>query len=325
MSLVNQAIGQSYLMSESNGRPSIGVSSCLMGQPVRFDGNHKESHLVTEYLKDLFNLVPICPEVAIGMGVPRQPIRLMKREKGAVRALGVRDAALDVTDALRNFADDIAPTLATFSGYIFKKDSPSCGVFGVKLYGSEGMPAKKGRGIFAEQVLRANPNMPVEEEGRLNDLELKDNFIKRVFIYHEWQSRVRQGLSCHSFEEFHRIHKFTLLAHDQPCYRRLGKYVADGTKNELNKRSEYYIAEFMKALKIIPTVDQNINVIMHIMGFLKRDITASDKAELIRTIEKYRAGDVSKDVPLTLISHHLKNHPNHYLTSQHYLSHGMPI
>jgi len=325
MSLVNQSKDKSYVVSESKRLPSIGVSSCLMGQPVRFDGNHKKNNLVTEYLKDLFNLVSICPEVAIGMGVPRQPIRLMKTEKNTVRALGVRDHALDVTDELRNFADDISLTLATLSGYIFKKDSPSCGVFGVKLYGSEGMPAKTGRGIFSEQVLRANPNMPVEEEGRLNDLELKDNFIKRVSVYHGWQSRVLQGLTRHSFEEFHRIHKFTLLAHDQPCYRRFGKYVAGCTKNELNKRSEYYIAEFMDALKIIPTVDQNINVIMHIMGFLKRDITASDKAELVRTMEKYRVGAVSKDVPLTLIAHHLKNYPNQYLSSQHYLNYGMPI
>ena len=325
MSWVNQTNDESYLMSESNRRPSIGVSSCLMGQSVRFDGNHKKSNLVTEHLNDRFNLVPICPEVAIGMGVPRQPIRLMKRENGTVRAQGVRDSALDVTDQLRNFADDIAPTIATFSGYIFKKDSPSCGVFGVKLYGKEGMPARNGRGIFSEQVLLSNPNMPVEEEGRLNDLELRDNFIKRVSVYHDWQSRVRQGLTCHSFEEFHRIHKFTLLAHDQSCYRRLGKYVADCKKNELNKSSEYYIAEFMDALKVIPTVDQNINVIMHVMGFLKRDITSSHKAELIRAMEKYRTGDVSKDVPLTLISHHLKNHPNHYLASQHYLNHGMPI
>ncbi len=325
MSLVNQSKDESYVASESKRLPSIGVSSCLMGQPVRFDGNHKKNNLVTEYLKDKFNLVSICPEVAIGMGVPRQPIRLMQAEKNTVRALGVRDHTLDVTDELRNFAVDIAPTLATFSGYIFKKDSPSCGVFGVKLYETEGMSAKSGRGIFAEQVLRANPNMPVEEEGRLNDLELKDNFIRRVFIYHDWQSRVRQGLTCHSFEEFHRIHKFTLLAHDQHCYRQLGKYVAGCTKKELKKRSECYIAEFMNALKNIPTVDQNINVIMHIMGFLKRDLTSTDKAELVRTMNKYRVGDVSREVPLTLISHHLKNYPNQYLSSQHYLNHAMPI
>jgi uncharacterized protein YbgA (DUF1722 family)/uncharacterized protein YbbK (DUF523 family) len=325
MSSVNQSNDESNVVSESNSMPSIGVSSCLMGQPVRFDGNHKKNNLVTDDLKDMFNLVSICPEVAIGMGVPRQPIRLMKIEKNTVRALGVRDPALDVTDQLRNLAVDMAPTLATFSGYIFKKDSPSCGVFRVKLYGKEGMPDKSGRGIFSEQVLRGNPNMPAEEEGRLNNFELKDNFIKRVFIYHDWQSRVRQGLTCQSFEEFHRIHKFTLLAHDQACYRRLGKYVADSTNTELSKRSEYYITEFMNALKTIPTADQNINVIMHIMGFLKRNITASDKAELVRTMEKYRAGAVSKDVPLTLISHHLKNHPNQYLSSQHYLNHGMPI
>jgi len=325
MSLVNHSNDESHAVSGSSGRASIGVSSCLMGQSVRFDGNHKKNNLVTECLGDKFNLVSICPEVAIGMGVPRQPIRLMQTEKKTVRALGVRDPALDVTDELRNFAIDMAPTLASFSGYVFKKDSPSCGLFGVKLYDTEGMPGKNGRGIFSEQVLHANANMPVEEEGRLSNFDLKDNFIKRVFIYHDWQSRLRLGLTCQSFEEFHRIHKFTLLAHDQPCYRRLGKYVADCTTSELSKRSEYYITEFMNALKIIPTVDQNINVMMHIMGFLKRDITASDKAELLRTMEKYRVGVVSKDVLITLIRYHLKNHPNQYLSSQHYLNHGMPI
>ncbi len=311
-------------MNSSRKRPSIGVSSCLMGEQVRFDGNHKRNTFIVDQLKNRVDFISLCPEVAIGMGVPRQPIRLVKHEN-SVRAVGVRDNSLDVTEKLKQLADEMTPLSGTLSGYIFKKNSPSCGVFRVKIYNTSGFSGETGSGVFSSQVLSRYPNLPVEEEGRLNDPELRDNFLKRVFIYYNWQTRMSTEVTCKSFEDFHRIHKFTLLAHDQGCYRKLGKLVAGCTQKDLKERSESYITQFMSALKNIPTVSQNINVIMHIMGFLKNDLTSCDKKELVRAMDKYRIGDVSREVPLTLISHHLKNHPNQYLASQHYLSHDMLI
>jgi len=313
-----------HAIFKSDSVPSVGVSSCLLGQKVRYDAGHKKNAFITEDLNKILELVPLCPEVAIGMGVPRQPIRLIKTEKG-VRAQGARDPLLDVTDDLKGYARRIAPLVGTFSGYIFKKGSPSCGAYRVKVYNDKGIPCHTGEGVFTETVTRHYPNLPIEEEGRMNNPQLRGSFIKRIFIYHDWQSRIDKGLTIQLFQEFHRIHKFTLLAHDQKHYRDLGKMVAGCNQADLKAVSDDYIEKFMAALKNTPTPHQHINVLMRIIGFLKRQINPRDKVELLRAMQHYRDGKVSCEVPLTLIGHHLNNNPNAYLSTQHYLNHAMPL
>jgi len=304
--------------------PRIGVSSCLMGNNVRFDGGHKNNRFITVSLNDKFDLVPICPEVAIGLGVPREPIRLIKTED-SIHARGVRNEKLDVTDDLKQYAGDIGPLLATLSGFIFKMGSPSCGLSRVKIYDLQGLLSQPGQGIFSEALSRAYPNMPVEEEGRLNNPELKDNFLQRVFIYNDWITRLHDGLTINSLEEFHRTYKFTLLAHDQARYRMLGRHVAQSSATDINNAGEYYISEFMKALKNITTPKTHTNTLLHIMGFLKHQIESSDKEELLQAIHNYHHGHIPRAVPLTLIGHHLRRHPDKYLSSQHYLKYPLPI
>jgi len=305
-------------------RPRIGVSSCLMGQRVRYDGGHKKNPFISGPLANKFEIVPICPEVAIGMSIPREPIRLVNTGEG-IRARGLREPRMDVTDRLQHFAGNMVPLLKTLSGYVFKKDSPSCGVFRVKIYDEDGIPVRRGQGIFAHEVIRGHPYMPIEEEGRLNDATLRTNFLKRVLIYHDWQMWMQNGLTARSLQDFHRIHKFTLLAHDQKRYRKLGRFVAGCRQCDIEPAANYYITEFMRALCRIPTPSQHVNVMMHVMGFLKHGLHSGSKAELLLAIHKYRVGEISRDVPMTLIGHHLKSHPNEYLSGQHYLKCALPL
>ncbi|MDH3692665.1 MAG: DUF523 and DUF1722 domain-containing protein, partial [Gammaproteobacteria bacterium] len=190
----------------------IGISSCLLGEEVRFDGGHKRDRFITDRLSAFVKFVPICPEIAIGLGVPRQPIRLVA-EADAHRAVGVRDETLDVTDDLIQFAHRTSPKLSKVSGYIFKSKSPSCGMTRVKLYPRDGlMPNRDGVGLYARTIMEIMPNLPVEEEGRLNDPVLKENFVERIFVYQRWQDIMDKGVTPARLVDFHTRHKLTILA-----------------------------------------------------------------------------------------------------------------
>lgn len=226
----------------------IGVSSCLLGQEVRYDGGHKRNVFMLSNLSPYFEFVPYCPEVAIGMGVPRPPIRLVRRDD-AVRAVGIQDPAMDKTDALRDYAFEVSGQLQAISGYILKKDSPSCGMERVRVFDHNNVPAKTGSGIYAATLMDCLPNMPFEEEGRLMDPVLRENFIERVFIYYRWQQLLHEGLTPATLVDFHSRHKFNVLAHDEPAYRRLGQLVADAGKEQLDSLAGRYIDILMQALK----------------------------------------------------------------------------
>lgn len=298
----------------------IGISSCLLGEEVRFDGGHKRDRFITDRLSEFVKFVPICPEIAIGLGVPRQPIRLVSRG-GAHRAVGVREATLDVTEDLIGFAEQTVPQLENISGYVFKSKSPSCGVERVKLYpGDSSMPNREGIGVYSRTIMELMPNLPVEEEGRLNDPVLKENFIERIFVYRRWQDMADLEITAASLIEFHTRHKLSILAHGQTGYRQLGRIVANQKKLPLRQVATEYISRLMSSLKRPASRRANTNVLQHVQGYLKEKLDKSDKHELVHTIEQYRLGYLPLVVPITLLRHHFRRNPVSYMERQTYLN-----
>ena len=302
-----------------NGEPiRVATSSCLLGEEVRFNGGHKHNGYLTKTLARYFELIPFCPEVAIGLGVPRPPIRLVSNN-GQLRAVGVADPTLDVTEDLVEYGRTVASQLTDVSGYIFKRASPSCGMERVKIYSSKGMPVDSGAGLYAQAIMQALPLLPTEEEGRLMDPVLRENFIERIFTYHRWQSLLRSGLTPAGLVDFHTNHKFSVLAHDEGAYRTLGKIVAESGSADLQQLAERYATLLMTAMKQRATRKLHSNVLQHIMGYLKEKIDSDDKAELLEVIGNYRRGQIPLIVPITLLRHHLRRHPDPYITRQYYL------
>ena len=300
-------------------RIRIGISSCLLGQAVRYDGGHKHNGYITESLGEFFEFVPFCPEVAIGLGVPRPPIRLVAGKHGT-RARGVKDVSLDVTDQLVAYAEKVAPKLTDVSGYILKKGSPSCGMERVKVYSATGKPGGNASGVYAGTLMRRLPELPFEEEGSLMDPCLRENFIERVFVYHRWQQLNAQRLTAKALVEFHTRHKFIALAHDEKAYRELGRLVATAGRSGMAELGRRYIQLLMQALKKPATRTRHTNVLQHLSGFLKQKMDAADKRELLELIDTYRRGRVPLVVPITLLRHHLRRHPQPYLSEQYYLT-----
>lgn len=304
---------------DNGDKIKLGISSCLLGQEVRFDSSHKLNRYITDTLGEFFEFTPFCPEVAIGMGVPRPPVRLV-RVGDAIRVRGVKDPNRDVTDALKAYALEAGGQCAAFSGYLFKSKSPSCGMERVKVYGENGQPLQNGAGVYAESIMQQYPSMPVEEEGRLMDPRLRENFIERIFIYHRWQQYMEQGMTPARLVEFHTRHKFIVLAHHEPAYRELGRLVAEAGSADLEALCEQYIEQLMRALQKLSTPRSHTNVLQHILGFIKDGLSGADKEELLEVFEEYRLGRVPLIVPLTLLKHYLRLHPNEYILSQYYLN-----
>jgi uncharacterized protein YbgA (DUF1722 family)/uncharacterized protein YbbK (DUF523 family) len=297
----------------------IGISSCLLGQEVRHDGGHKRNGYVLNTLSNYFEFRPLCPEMAIGMGVPRPPIRLVKN-KGEIRLVGSRDSSLDVTDDMSRFSKQLVDQLDDISGYILKKDSPSCGMTRVRIYNENGQPEKNGSGLFAGHLMKARPCLPVEEEGRLMDPVLRENFLERVFVYYRWQKLRAEGLNVRGLMDFHACHKFNLLAHNESIYRELGPLVATANTDNLDEIAEQYLKLLMQGMKKPTTRKRHTNVLMHVMGFLKDALNSDDKQELLDILDQYRQGLVPLIVPITLLKHHLRKAPQPYIERQFYMN-----
>ncbi len=302
-----------------SARIRLGISSCLLGQSVRYDGGHKHNEYITATLGSCFEFVPFCPEVAIGLGVPRSPIQLVRQARG-VRALGIADPALDVTDQLVAYAGRVAPALTAVSGYILKQSSPSCGMERVKVYRTKGAPLVNGVGVYARALMERWPEMPFEEEGRLMDPVLRESFIERVFVYHRWQRLVRDALTPKLLVDFHARHELIVLAHDERAYRALGRDVAAAGRGKIAERGAHYIRQLMQSLKKPATRAHHANVLQHAFGFLKRNLDRGDKSEMLGLIERYRRGQVPLIVPITLMRHYLRRSPQPYLEQQYYLA-----
>ena len=304
--------------ASSDSRPVIAVSSCLLGQEVRFDGGHKKASWLVGPLAEFIDYRPICPEVAIGLGIPRPPIHLVG-DADSPRAVGVKDPTMDVTAPLEAFARQTASGLGEVSGYVLKSKSPSCGMERVKLYGQHGSQ-KAAVGIHARVIMERLPNLPVEEEGRLNDPVLRENFITRVYTYRRWQAFRKQRLTAKGLVDFHSRHKYLVMAHSQAAYQRLGKLLSNLKGVHLPAVADEYIGELMAALKRRVNRDRHVNVLQHIMGYLKKRLGGDDKQELVEAIEAYRRGEVPLIVPMFLLRHHFRHHPDPYMDEQWYLN-----
>lgn len=302
-------------------RIRLGISSCLLGEKVRYDGADKRDGYIAGTLARLFELVPVCPEVAIGLGVPRLPIRLVG-SIAAPHAVGIANPDLDVTAKLAAYGRRMAQRLDDISGYILKSKSPSCGMERVKVYTRRGGLAGSGRGIYAAALMLASPLLPVEEEGRLGDPDLRENFFERVFACRRWQETVSSGVTAASLIEFHTSHKLTLMAHSVNAYRRLGRLVAGASRRNAKDISARYIRGFMAALAQPATPKRHTNVLMHVMGYLKKRLNAEDKAELLALIDAYRLGQAPRIVPLTLLRHYFRRFPGPHVARQVYLNPG---
>lgn len=297
----------------------IGISSCLLGHEVRHDGGHKRNPYILNTLSRYFDFRPLCPEAAIGMGVPRPPIRL-SRQGNEIRLVGSRDPELDVTERMHEFSHQAVAQMHDLSGYILKKDSPSCGMQRVRIYNDKGQADKNGSGLFAERLMHAHPSLPVEEEGRLMDPMLRENFIERVFIYYRWQRLLASGLTVHGLMEFHARHKFNLLAHDERIYRELGPLIASVNTDNLEYQANDYLERFMQGMTRPATRKRHSNVLMHVMGFIKDVLTRDDKQELLDILDQYRNGLVPLIVPIILLKHHLRRSPQPYIEQQYYMN-----
>lgn len=295
----------------------VGISACLLGDQVRFDGGHKKSDFCANELQRHVEFVKLCPEVGIGMPVPRPTIRLEQHDNG-VRAV-VPKTGDDVTDRLSNFADKAQPHLKQLSGYVLCAKSPSCGMERVKLYDPDtGYARKEAEGIFVKRLRELHPALPLEEDGRLNDAPLRENFVMRVFVYHAWQ-QLPQPLRKADLLNFHTELKLLLLAHNQAEYRRLGRLVADQQDIDADFAKQY-IEAIMAALGKPATRANHTNVLQHIQGYFGQHLNKEQKAELSALIMDYHDGIQPLLVPLTLLRHYLREYPNDYLQGQRYLN-----
>ena len=304
--------------TEAPGPIPVGVSRCLLGEAVRYDGGHKHDRYVTGVLGRYFEYVPWCPEALAGLGVPRPPIRLTG-DPGAPRAVRVADASTDMTDALLAVANRATREMGTLRGYIFKRGSPSCGMARVKVYGAPGKSPRMGQGVFARAVMQAHPLLPCEEEGRLNDAPLRESFVERVFAYDRWIRAMAHGFTPGRLVAFHTRHKFLLLSHSEVHYRVAGRLVADAGRGDRNRLAGEYLSTFMEGMRRRATRRRHTNVLQHLAGFLKRSIDAGDRRALADIIQEYRRDGVPLVVPIRFLRHHLRRAPDRYVEMQHYL------
>jgi uncharacterized protein YbgA (DUF1722 family)/uncharacterized protein YbbK (DUF523 family) len=291
----------------------------LLGNEVRFDGGHKRDRFVTDLLGTFVEWVPICPEVEVGMGTPRPALRLL-REGGDVRMVETQSGR-DHTRAMERYSAQRVRALhgLELCGYILKKDSPSCGMTRVKVYEEKGMPTRQGRGLYASALMEAYPNLPVEDEGRLNDAKLRENFIERVFAYRRLGDLFRGRWTRDRVIAFHTAHKLQLLAHSPAIYRELGRLVATLKQTPRAVFRESYERGFMDTLAHVASRGRNANVLQHAAGHLKNSLDSASRGELAELIHDYRKGLVPLIVPVTLIGHHVRRHEIDYLDGQVFL------
>jgi uncharacterized protein YbgA (DUF1722 family)/uncharacterized protein YbbK (DUF523 family) len=301
-------------------RIKVGLSTCLLGQKVRFDGQHKHDRYITDILGQYFRFVPVCPEVEVGMGIPREAVRL-KGDVNAPRMIGLRTGE-DWTDRMNAYARKRVRQrdLSDLRGYILKKDSPSCGMERVKLYHSSGGAGRNGVGLYAKALLDQFPLLPVEEEGRLNDIRIRDNFIVRVFAYDRLRRLFETSWKRNAVVAFHTAHKYLIMAHSPTHYREMGQLVAAISEYTPAEFRDVYSSAFMEGLKVKGTTKKNVNVLQHIMGYLKQHLTRDEKQSINSVIEDYHQELVPLVVPLTLIKHYVRKFDVGYIADQVYLN-----
>jgi uncharacterized protein YbgA (DUF1722 family)/uncharacterized protein YbbK (DUF523 family) len=299
----------------------LGISACLLGEPVRFDGGHQWDRFITDTLGQYVEFVPVCPEAECGLGVPREAMRLVG-DPEAPRLLTVR-TKVDLTDRMVTWTRKRVEELARedLCGFIFKSKSPSSGMERVRVYpeAGQGPPVTRGVGMFASIFMARFPLLPVEEEGRLHDPVLRENFIERLFVFRRWRALLAATPQLGDLVAFHTRHKLLILAHSTTHYQELGRLVARAQEIPAQELYELYQSRLMEALRLKATIKKNTNVLQHLMGYFKKDLTPDEKQELLEVIANYHQGYVPLVVPTTLINHYVRKYHQPYLQEQFYL------
>jgi uncharacterized protein YbgA (DUF1722 family)/uncharacterized protein YbbK (DUF523 family) len=300
-------------------RIRLGISMCLLGENVRYDGGHKLDRFLTGTLGQFVSYVPVCPEVECGLGIPRESLRLVG-DPEAPRLVTTR-TKIDHTEQMVAWAKKRVMELEKegLCGFIFKSNSPSSGMERVRVYNEKGMPAKNGVGVFARIFMEHFPLLPVEDEGRLHDPVLRENFIERLFTLKRWRETLEKKWSLGNLVDFHSRHKLFILSHSDKHYRIMGKVVAAGKGTPMNALYKHYETLLMEALTLKATTRKNTNVLHHLMGYFKKHLTPDEKQELLEIIEEYRQDFIPLIVPVTLINHYTRKYNQPYLSTQVYL------
>lgn len=298
----------------------LGVSACLLGEKVRYDGGHRWDPFLTDTLGKFVELMAVCPEAECGLGVPREPMRL-EGDPGSPRLMTVRSRQ-DYTHRLTTWARDRVKELEPedLYGFIFKSKSPSCGMGRVKVYGDKGAPVKKGVGFFARVCMEHFPLAPVEDEDRLHDPDRRENFIERVFTLKRWREMAAEGPSLGRLVEFHTRHQLLTMAHSPRHYHLLGQLVAKGKEIPVKELYPRYLGRLLETLRLKATVKKHANVLLHALGYFKKEMSPDETQELLEIIENYHQGDAPLIVPVTLINHYARKYRQPDLQEQYYLN-----
>ncbi len=301
-------------------RIKLGISSCLLGNPVRYDGGHKLDHFLTDTLGRYVDWLPVCPEVECGLPVPREAMRLVGDPEDP-RLVTFR-TRVDHSARMKNWAKKKVSALAKedLCGFVFKSRSPSSGMRGVKIYTEAGLPNATGSGLFAKAFMDKFPLVPIEDEGRLHDPGLRENFIERIFVYRRWQEYIKEDGSLGGLVSFHTEHKLLLMSHSQKHYTELGKLVAAPKKISREELHSRYLRTLLEGLGFLATVKKNTNVLQHMAGYFKDKLSADEKKELQEVIMNYHRELVPLVVPITLLQHYVRKYNVEYLMQQAYLN-----
>jgi len=298
----------------------LGISTCLLGENVRYDGGHKLDRFLTDTLGQYVVYVPVCPEVECGLPIPRESMHL-EGDPESPRLVTLR-TKLDMTERMVNWAKKRVVELEKegLCGFIFKSDSPSSGMERVRVYNEKGMPVKKGVGMFARIFMEHYPLLPVEDEGRLHDPKLRENFIERIFVLKRWREALDKKENRGTVVDFHTMHKLLILSHSPKHYQVMGKLVAKAKEIPLKDLFQQYQTILMEALLLKATPKKNANVLMHMMGYFKEELSSDEKKELLEVVENYRQEYTPLIVPMTLINHYVRKYDQPYLKEQVYLN-----
>ncbi|MBN1931325.1 MAG: DUF523 and DUF1722 domain-containing protein [Desulfobacterales bacterium] len=302
----------------------LGISACLLGEKVRYDGGHKLDRFLTDTLGKYVQYLPVCPEVECGFPIPREALQLMGDFEAPMFV--TTKTGVDYTDRVIQWSEKRVGEIEkeNLCGFIFKSKSPSCGMERVKVYTENKIPLKKGEGIFAGIFMKHFPLIPVEEEGRLHDPILRENFIERIFTLKRWRENIAENRGVGKIVNFHTRHKLLILSHSPKYYRQMGSLVAHGAEISTKQLYDQYEILLMEALKLKTTLKKHMNVMQHIMGYFKKQLSTDEKQELIEIIEQYRESYIPLIVPITLINHYVRKYDQPYLKKQVYL-HPHPI
>jgi len=298
----------------------LGISSCLLGEKVRFDGSHKHDRYLTETLGRYVEYVPVCPEVELGLPTPRETLRLIGEPDN--QRLVFTKSGDDITDSMTAWSQRRVAELEkeNLCGFIFKAKSPSSGMERVKLYDKNSVPNKGGIGLFAKAFMEHFPLLPVEEDGRLHDPRLRENFIETIFTLKRLRESIARDKSARGLIDYHSRHKLLMMAHSPEIYRQMGKLVARAGEFDVEVLYQDYLALLIKGLRLKPTVPKHINVLQHILGYFKKELSSDEKQEMISIIEIYRANQIPLIVPITLLNHYIRKYDQPYLRQQVYLN-----